>query len=90
MLIKLLGGIDFIAGLLLIFGAGAKLPSALLLVFGIILLVKSLFGLLKDFASWIDFLCGLSFIILMFFQIPVFITMILGILIVQKGFFSFL
>lgn len=90
MLIKILGAIDFIAGLILIFGAGAKLPYLILMPFGVILLLKSTFGLLKDFASWIDFLCGINFILLILLPIPKVISIILGILLVQKGIFSFL
>ena len=90
MLMKIFGAIDFISGLILIFGAGTKFPTGFLITFGIILLVKSLLGLLKDFGSWIDFLVGISFIILIFFEIPSIIGIILGILILQKGIFSFL
>ncbi|VVB82553.1 Uncharacterised protein [uncultured archaeon] len=90
MLIKVLGVIDFIAGLLLIFGAGTKLPWLLLLFFGVGLLLKSTLGKLKDFASWIDFLCGINLILLLIFSVPVWISIILGILLVQKGIFSFL
>ena len=62
MLVKVLGAIDFISGLILIFGAGIKLPSALLMILGAILLIKASMGMLKDFASWIDFTAGLIFI----------------------------
>ncbi len=90
MLVKILGAIDVIAGLILFFGAGAKLPFMLLVIFGVILLIKSMFGLLKDFASWIDFLVGINFILLPLFVIPAWIGIILAILIIQKGIFSFL
>ncbi len=90
MLVKVLGGIDFIGGLILIFGAGFSFPIPLLALFGIILLIKSGIGLLKDFVSWIDFFAGIIFILLIFFQIPLIICLIAGILLIQKGIFSFL
>jgi len=90
MLIKFLGAIDFISGLILIFGAGIKLPSILLIIFGIILLIKASMGMLKDFASWIDFIAGLIFIASIFFVVPSIICLISGILMLQKGIFSFL
>jgi hypothetical protein len=89
MLIKILGGIDFLSGLLLIFGAGTKFPNALLISLGIILLLKSCFGMLKDFASWVDFLTGIIFIASIFFLVPNWICIIAGALILQKGLFSF-
>ncbi|VVB82915.1 Uncharacterised protein [uncultured archaeon] len=90
MLVKFLGTIDFISGLILIFGAGIKLPSFLLIIIGVILLIKASMGMLKDFASWIDFIAGLIFIASMFFIVPSIICIVLGILILQKGLFSFL
>jgi hypothetical protein len=89
MLIQILGAIDFLSGLILIFGAGMKIPSLLLIVFGIILLIKSFVGLLKDFASWIDFIAGIIFILQALFSIPPILSVIAGILILQKGIFSF-
>ena len=92
MLVKILGAIDFLAGLILLFGTGLlglKLPFAILLIFGVILLVKSLFGLLKDFASWIDFSSGLVLILSALFTMPFFISVIFAVLIIQKAIFSF-
>lgn len=90
MLVKVLGGIDFISGLILIFGAGFSFPIPILTVFGVILLIKSGIGLLRDFASWIDLLAGIIFILLIFFPIHWIICLIAGILLIQKGIFSFL
>lgn len=90
MLVKILGVIDFLAGLILLFGTGIKIPNMLLLIFGIALLVKSFFGMLKDFASWIDFSCGLVLILSSFFVLPLFISIIFAVLILQKAIFSFL
>ncbi len=90
MLIKILGAIDFIGGLLLIFISGFILPSQILIFLGAVFLIKSLIGFLKDFASWIDLVSGGIFILLIFFQVPWFICLIPGILLIQKGIFSFL
>jgi hypothetical protein len=90
MLIKILGAIDFIGGLFLLFISGFTLPSQFLIFFGIIFLIKSSLGLLKDFASWIDFVSGIVFILLIFFPIPWFVCVIPAVLLIQKGIFSYL
>ena len=90
MLVKLLGAIDLVSGLILMFGAGLKIPYFILLPLGIILLIKASLGILKDIASWIDALCGLIMLILIIINIPWIIMIILGIAIIQKGIFSFL
>jgi Sec-independent protein secretion pathway component TatC len=89
MLVKIFGAIDFIIGLILMFGTGF-LPHSILIFCGITLLIKSGIGLLKNFASWIDLSSGLIFILSIFFQIPLVICLIAGILLIQKGIFSFL
>ena len=90
MLVKALGTADFIMGLILIFVTVTKPPYLLLLIPGIILLLKSGIGLLKDFASWIDLFGGVTFILLIFLPLPWIICLISGILLIQKGIFSFL
>ena len=91
MLLKILGAIDLIFGLVLILlGIGIVFPKAILIVGGIILLIKSSFGFLKDFASWIDFAGGIIFILLMFIEIPEIIVIIVGLFVAQKGVSSFL
>ena len=90
MLVKILGGIDVFAGLMLILTMMAEIPFYILIFFGIALLAKSMFGFLKDFGSWIDFLTGIVLILCVFVQIPVFVKIIFGILVVQKGVASFL
>ncbi len=90
MLVKSFGIIDVVIGLILIFSFSVSLPIQLLIFFGIILIAKSTFGMLKDFGSWIDFLTG---IVLIFSVITAglwMINIILGLLILQKGIFSFL
>jgi hypothetical protein len=90
MLIKVLGTLDFIIGLILIFATTAKLPYQILLILGVILLLKAGIGLLKDFASWIDLIAGIVFILLIFLPLSWIICLIVGILLIQKGIFSFL
>jgi len=90
MLVKVLGIIDVIAGLILIFEKNLNLPIYILTVFGIILIIKSFLGLPKDFASWIDLSGGLIFLLLTIITVPLLISIIIGLLIIQKGVFSFL
>jgi len=90
MLVKILGAIDFIGGLLLLFISGFSLPFQIFVFFGAVFLIKSLLGFLKDFASWVDLISGVIFILLIFFTIPWFICLIFAILLIQKGIFSFL
>ena len=89
MLIKLLGLVDLIAGLILIFEGQISLPSKVFLFFGMVLLLKSSLGMLRDFASWIDFLGGISFLLIAIINVPETIRIIIGILLIQKGLFSF-
>ena len=91
MLLKILGAIDLISGLILVLlGTGIVFPGKLLLFLGMLLLIKSSFGLPKDFASWIDFVGGLIFLISNLFEVPGVISIIVGLFIAQKGIFSFL
>ncbi len=90
MLVKILGAIDFLAGLILIFISGFSLPNQVLIFLGILFLIKSSLGLWKDFASWTDLFSGIIFILLVFFPIYWVICIIIGILLMQKGIFSFL
>ena len=90
MLIKILGAIDVIVGLIFLFGMGLGLPTKLILSMGMILLLKSSLGMLKDFGGWIDFLSGIVLMLSILFVIPTFILFILGILLIQKGIFSFI
>ena len=90
MLVKILGIIDLISGLILIFGESLNISNQVFIIFGVVLLVKSSLGLLKDFASWIDFLCGIIFLISAIISVPEIISLVFGLLIIQKGLFSFL
>ncbi len=90
MLIKILGGIDVLSGLILILSILTEMPFQILIFLGVVLLAKSLVGLLKDFAGWIDLLTGITLILMIFISIPLFIKVILIILIIQKGISSLL
>ena len=90
MLVKILGVIDLIGGLILIFGKNADIPNLVLIFFGLIFLIKSSLGLLKDFASWIDLVGGLFFLLTIIVSVPEMICFVIGILIIQKSVFSFL
>ncbi len=90
MLVKILGGLDILAAALLLLGMGVQPNTKILLFFGIIIMVKSGFGMLKDFASWIDFLSGAVILLMIFIHIPWIISIILAILLLQKGLFSFI
>jgi len=91
MLLKVLGAVDILTGLILIiFGFGSEIQKIILMICGIILLIKSLLGVLKDFASWIDFVGGLIFLFSIAVILPKIIFVIMGILIIQKGIMSFL
>ena len=91
MLVKFLGAIDFIIGLILIFGTEIKIPYLILIFFGIVFIIKSfLGGIPKDFGSLTDLSAGIILILMSFLSIPWFIEIILGILLFQKGIFSFI
>ena len=91
MLLKILGTIDVVVGvILIIFGLGFDMYNNILIFSGIVLMSKSLLGFVKDFASWIDFLAGLMIILCIWIAIPKIIIIILGVLILQKGLFSFI
>jgi len=90
MLVKILGGIDLLAGLILFLSILTEIPFQILIFLGVVLLIKSGINLLRDFASWIDFLTGIVLILVGFFVVPLPIKVIFAFLIIQKGISSFL
>lgn len=90
MFVKVLGLVDLVLGLVLIFESPLNLSTGMLVFFGIVFLAKASFGFFKDIASWIDTLTGIIFLLLIIFNIPLAIKIIVGILVIQKGVFSFL
>jgi len=90
MLIYLLGAIDILATLILLFGRILHLDYYFFIFFAILLLAKSLMGLLKDFASWIDFVGGILLILSIPFGLPLAVRIIISLFLVQKAIFSFI
>ena len=88
MLIKILGAIDLLAGATFLFALGIGVNTTLLLYLGIILLMKSSLGMLKDFASWVDILSGICLLLLIFFNLPSILLIIFAALLIQTGVFS--
>ena len=84
MLVKILGAIDFIGGIILMLISGFDFSVYALIVLGIIFLAKSCLGFLKNFASWIDFVSGTIFILM----ILGFICIIIGLLLIYKKSFK--
>ena len=91
MIVKFFGGIDLIAGLLLIFwGSNNKLDIGIIIFLAIVLFLKSLIGFLENFGSWIDFLLSIFIFLSFILSLPEIIFILLGLLISQKGIFSFM
>lgn len=88
MLIKILGGIDLLGGLILLFAGTINFNEFIFGICGAVFIIKSFLGRGKDFASWIDFFAGVLLIILIFSQIHWVISIVIGILLIQKGIFS--
>ena len=88
MFVKILGIIDIIAGLILIFATQTDFPFQIILLLGIILITKSSLGFLQNFGSWIDFLGGIVILISLLVNLPIIIPFIHGALVIQKGFLS--
>ncbi|MEK6898288.1 MAG: hypothetical protein AABX28_02940 [Nanoarchaeota archaeon] len=90
MLVQILGAIDIIAGLILMFGINKFMPVEILGIIGIVLFLKSSLNLLRDLGSWIDVFAGIIFLLSISIKTPFFISIIIGLLILQKGVFSFM
>ena len=89
MLVKTLGAIDLIVGLIILFLTSLNLPNQMLLFFGVLIFTKSSIGMLRDFGSWIDFSAGIILGIAILVNIPLFLSLVVGFLVLQKGVFSF-
>ncbi|MBU3907380.1 MAG: hypothetical protein KKA64_03980 [Nanoarchaeota archaeon] len=91
MLLKALGTIDLLSGLILILlGAGVNIPNNFLITGGAILFVKSGLGFWQDIGSLIDVVGGLVLLLSAWITFPGMISIIAGLIIAQKGIFSFL
>jgi hypothetical protein len=89
MLVKALGLIDLIAGLILVIGATKFLPTTIVVIVGVALLAKSSLGMLQDVASWFDFFGGAILLMSAVIFVPWLVQVFVGILVLQKGIFSF-
>ena len=89
MLVKTLGIIDLVVGVIILFLINLNLPNQMLLFFGVLVFTKSGIGMLKDLGSWIDFSAGAILFLSIVFTIQSTISIIFGVLVLQKGIFSF-
>ena len=90
-MLKILGGIDVVCALLLLLmSIGVKMPAFILVVFAIIMILKSGLGLFKDLASWFDMFAALLFIMSIFIPVFKILLVISAVLLFQKGILSFL
>ena len=90
MLVKALGIIDVIAGLVLVFDLTKIMPEVIVAILGVALLAKSMLGMLQDVASWFDFFAGSILLMTTVIFVPWVVQAFVGILVLQKGVFSLL
>jgi hypothetical protein len=90
-IIKIMGALDIITGILFwIFASFALFPSAIL-VLALILLVKgAIFLISKDIASIGDVICALLMLLALQISMPVFVGVLISLFLIQKGVFSLL
>lgn len=91
MLVKILGGTDILAGIvLLMLGLGYHPITYVVWAFAIIMFLKGLFILTGEFiASPIDLASSAFLVLSIFFAIPAFLFWIAAVLVFVKGAFSF-
>jgi hypothetical protein len=87
MILKLMGLLDFISGIVIFFSF--LMPRKALLLVAVYLLFKGfLFGYTGNITSWIDFICGIYVFILSFDVYFLILNISFAIYLVQKSFFS--
>jgi hypothetical protein len=86
----ILGGIDLISSLVLLFGKQLNLPATFFMFFAFLLFAKCLMGMLKDFASWIDLICGILLLLSIPLILPFAVKIVASAFLIQKGLFSFI
>lgn len=89
MLVKILGGIDLIMGLVLIFSSTFS-GSKFLVFLAMILIVKALMGFFQEVGGWIDIAGGVFLLLASIGIVITLINVIVGFLVLQKGVISFL
>jgi len=85
MLVKILGVIDIVAAVMLIFSQNHIISTTFFVIFGVIMILKSVMGFFRNFGSWIDLTGGLSLILSVFFILPWIMLIICSVLVLQKG-----
>ncbi|MFA5020201.1 MAG: hypothetical protein WC533_03820 [Candidatus Pacearchaeota archaeon] len=91
MIVKILGGFDIVAALVIFFSYFNFIPEKLILFIALILLAKGIFFLIsKDIASAIDVVIAIVLISSTQIHIPYAITALMAFFLIQKGFFSWL
>ena len=90
MIIKILGVLDILAGLIFwIFAFFGIIPNSLLVLFAFYLLVKgAVFLFSKDIASIIDVGIAFTIFLSLSFVVPKFIIIIISLYLIQKGVLS--
>lgn len=89
MLVKILGIIDLVGGIMLVIASwGIALPTFILSLFAVLFGLKSLFIFAKDIASIFDLFACLMFVLMFSFELSQGVLLVASILILQKGFFS--
>jgi hypothetical protein len=87
MILKAMGLMDFISGILIFFSF--MMPRKVLLLVALYLLFKGfLFGYTGNIISWIDFMCGVYVFIIAFDVYLLILNIGFAIYLVQKSFFS--
>ncbi len=91
MLLKTLGIIDLIIGLIILLMVfGTKIPTSIMVVCIIILAIKGSFIITKDIASAQDILVVFVLVLNLIFAMPKIILLVAAFLMFQKGFVSLL
>ncbi len=90
MIVKILGSLDLIAGLLFwIFALFGIIPSSIISFLALYLVIKSIIFLISEhFASALDLISGIIIFSSLAFNLPDFIAIIISLYLIQKGIFS--
>ena len=90
MIVKALGILDLVAGLVFLLSvAVTAMPKSLIIICAVYFLIKgSMFMLLMDFASIVDFICGIIILLSAWTEVPLVLSIIALIFIAQKGILS--
>ncbi len=90
MLVKILGGVDVLAGLALLVEIGNFVPTTILIALGTAMFAKAFMGFPTDVGGWMDMITSLSLFASIFFSLNGIVLVIVAIMVLQKGLLSFL